>query len=197
VAQPVSVEAGTTRERLVRSAAEVIEAGGYGAASVAVIAERAGVATGTLYRHFPSKAELFAELFRAVARQELGAMYAAGARAQGVGERLGAVVATYAGRALCNRRLAWALAYEPVDPLVDAERLAYRRDYRERMAELLREGIAAGEIPAQDADLAAAAIVGAIAEALVGPLSPVAGETPPEDDIVAAIVRFCHRSVGL
>jgi hypothetical protein len=32
----------------------------------------------------------------------------------------------WAERALRNRRLAWALLAEPVDPLVDAERLAFR-----------------------------------------------------------------------
>jgi AcrR family transcriptional regulator len=194
----VTVEASPTRERLIRSTAELIESGGYTAASVTAIAERAGVAAGTLYRHFPSKAELFVEVFRAVARQELDAMYAAAARPGDFGDRLEAVVATYAGRALSNRRLAWALVHEPVDLPVDAERLAYRRNYRERMAQLLREGIAAGAIPDQDPDLAAAAIVGAIAEALVGPLAPVADESAPEEDeIVTAISCFCRRAVGL
>ena len=36
------------------------------------------------------------------------------------------VLAAFAERALRNPRLAWALIAEPVDPLVDAERLAYR-----------------------------------------------------------------------
>ena len=194
----MTVEAHATRDRLIQSAAELIESGGYGAAPVGAIAARAGVAAGTLYRHFPSKAELFVEVFRAVARRELDAMQAAAAQPGDFGDRLSAVVATYAGRALRNRRLAWALVHEPVDLLVDAERLAYRRDYRERMAALLREGIATGEIPEQDPDLAAAAIVGAIAEALVGPLSPVAGEgARDEDEIVASITCFCRRAVGL
>ena len=57
-----------------------------------------------------------------------------------------------------NRRLAWALVYEPVDPLVDAERLVYRRDYCDRMAGLLRLGVATGELPDQDAPLTAAAL---------------------------------------
>ncbi|MGH8703738.1 MAG: TetR/AcrR family transcriptional regulator [Burkholderiales bacterium] len=186
-----------TRERLLRAAEEVMREGGWGVASVVAIAERAGVAAGTLYRHFSSKAELFVEVFRAVSEREVAAMHAAAAQAGGVAERFDAVVATYAGRALRNRRLAWALVYEPVDPLVDAERLAYRRDYREHMAGLLREGIEAGVIPPQDTDLAAAAVVGIIAETLVGPLSPVAGDTASEKEIVAAIVSFCRRVVGL
>jgi AcrR family transcriptional regulator len=186
-----------TRERLLRAAATVIQEAGWGSASVGAIAMRAGVAAGTLYRHFASKAELFVEVFRAVSEREMAAMRDASARARGVPERFEAVVATYAGRTLRNRRLAWALVYEPVDPLVDAERLAYRREYRENMARLLREGIAAGAMPPQDADLAAAAVVGVIAETLVGPLSPVAEVTPSEAEIVAAIVALCRRVVGL
>jgi hypothetical protein len=110
--------------------------------------------------------------------------------------RLETAVATFANRALKNRRLAWALVYEPVDALVDVERLAYRREYCRHMAQLLRRGIAAGELPDQNADLSAAALVGAIAEALVGPLSPLAGRAVSNEEIIAPLVRFCRRSVG-
>ena len=92
--------------------------------------------------------------------------------------------------------LAWALLHEPVDPLVDAERLVYRRTYCRHMAGLLRQAIAAGEIPDQNVELSAAAVVGAIAESLVGPLSPVAGQITSEEELVAWLVRFCRRSVG-
>jgi AcrR family transcriptional regulator len=186
-----------TRARLVHAAAEVIQEGGWGSASVGAIAKRAGVAAGTLYRHFPSKAELFLEVFRAVSERELTAMRSAQAAATGIGARFDAVVGTYAGRALRNRRLAWALVYEPLDAAVDLERLAYRRTYCKGMAALIRESIDAGTIPPQDADLAAAAVVGVIAETLVGPLSPVATDSTAEDAIVRAIVTFCRRVVGL
>src|SRR5262249_59451365 len=114
----------------------------------------------------------------------------AGGGGGGIGG-LGAVVATFARRALRRRRLAWALVYEPVDPLVDAERLVYRREYCRHMAGLLRAGIAAGEIPDQNAELSAAAVVGAIAESLVGPLSPVAGQIGSDRDLLAPLVRVC------
>ncbi|HTX30181.1 MAG TPA: TetR/AcrR family transcriptional regulator [Solirubrobacteraceae bacterium] len=186
-----------TRERLLRAAQELIEEGGYGAASVAQVAERAGVAAGTLYRHFASKEELFVEVFRAVCSGEERAMrevsMAGGAAAV---DRLEEVLATFAERALRNPRLAWALIAEPVDPLVDAERLAYRSRYAAVIAEQLRAGIAAGELPEQDVDLTAAALVGGCGEALVGPLSPVAGERPRAEEIVAALRLFVRRAVG-
>ena len=174
----------------------MLQRGGYATASVVAIAERAGVSAGALYRHFASKAELFVEVFRVAAAGELDALNAAASRTESFAARLEAVVATYAKRALHNRRLAWALVYEPVDPLVDAERLVYRRNYCRGMAALLRRGIAAGEIPEQNPELTAAALVGVIAETLVGPLSPIGGDAVSEAEIVASLLRLCRRAVG-
>ncbi len=188
----------STRERLLLAARELIEEGGYAAASVVAITARAGLASGTLYRHFDSKEELFAELFRSVCDHELEAMHAAANREldRGHAARLERVLLTFAERALRRPRLAWALIAEPVDPLVDAERLAYRAKYAELVAEALREAIAAGEIPAQDARVTAAALVGACGEALVGPLSPLNGSTPPVDEVIKALRSFVQRAVG-
>lgn len=185
----------STRERLVYAARELLEQGGYAASSVQAVADRAGVAAGAMYRHFPSKAALFIEVFRDAAKRDLAAVDAA-ASVDGYIARLEAAIAAHARGALRHRRLAWALLHEPVAPLVDAERLVYRRTYCRHMAGLLRRAIAAGEIPDQDVELSAAALVGAIAEALVGPLSPVAGRVACKDEIVATLVRFCRRSVG-
>jgi AcrR family transcriptional regulator len=190
----VSTVAGlATRERLLDAARRLIEEGGYGSASVAAIADRAGVASGTVYRHFPSKAELFLEVFRAVCAGEERAMRAAadeaGSRAV---DRLEAVLTTFARRALQNRPLAWALLAEPVDPLVDAERLAYRERYASLVAAELRAAIDAGEIPSQDVAFTAAALVGGCGEALVGPLSAVDGS----DQVVASIETFVRRAIG-
>ena len=188
-----------TRERLLGAAQKLIEESGYGGASVAAIADRAGVAAGTLYRHFASKEELFVEVFRSVCDREVRAMGTAG-DAMPAGspcvDRLETVLATFADRALRRPRLAWALIAEPVDPLVDAERLAYRERYSALCAETLRTGIAAGELPDQNAELVAAALVGGCGEALVGPLSPVAGRKPSREDIVAALRLFVRRAVG-
>jgi AcrR family transcriptional regulator len=187
---------GDTRARLLRAGVEVLEAGGYAAASVAAIADRAGVAAGTLYRHFPSKAELFVELFRAIGDAELVAMQDAASASRSAAEELEAVIGTFAGRALSRPRLAWALVYEPLDSLVDAERLRYRRDYAARLAAFVRERVDAGELPDQDPDTTAAALIGGIVEALVSPLSPVAGGNADPDAVIVALASFCRRAVG-
>jgi AcrR family transcriptional regulator len=184
-----------TRERLLRSAREVIEDAGYGGASVAAIAERTGVATGTLYRHFASKEELFVEVFRSVCEGEERAMREAIPATGGAAERLQAILSTFARRALRNPHLAWALIAEPVDRRVDAERLVYRERYAGIIAEALADGIAGGELPDQDVRFTAAALVGGCGEALVGPLSPVGG-APASDQVVAALESFVRRAVG-
>jgi AcrR family transcriptional regulator len=188
-----------TRQRLLRAAQALIEDGGYSVASVAAIAERAGVAAGTLYRHFASKEELFVQVFRSVCDREVQAMRetAAGMPAQATHvDRLEEVLATFAQRALRRPRLAWALIAEPVDPLVDAERLAYRARYSELTARALQAGIDAAELPDQNVELTAAALVGGCGEALVGPLSPLAAGRPSDDEIVTALRTFVRRAVG-
>ncbi|MEV4423647.1 TetR/AcrR family transcriptional regulator [Patulibacter sp. NPDC049589] len=183
--------AAPTRERLLRSAREVVESGGYAGASVAAIALRAGVANGTLYRHFGSKAELFVEVFRDVCGREVAAMEdAVAAAGDDHVARVLAPLEVFSRRALQNRALAWALLAEPVDPLVDEVRLEYRRTYRELLAGVLAEAVAAGALPSQDPDLTAAALVGAVGEVLVGPVSAAAtrerwspgGDPPPSSD---------------
>lgn len=182
------------RERILIAARELIARGGYAEARIAAVAERAGVATGTVYRHFPSKSELFAEVFRRASQREVDAMaQAAGNGGRSATERLAAGVETFARRALRGRRLAFALIAEPVDPAVEAERLQFRRSYRDVIAGVLEDGIASGELARQDVDTAAAALVGAIGEALVGPVSPTAATRDPEA-LVASLVEFCIRS---
>jgi AcrR family transcriptional regulator len=187
-----------TRERIVRAAHALIARGGYREAQVAAVAARAGVATGTVYRHFPSKAELFAEVFRHASQREVDATRVAAEEAAGPAQRrLAAAVEAFARRALRGRRLAWALLAEPVDPAVEVERLAFRRAYAANFVELLRAGVAAGELPPQNVELAAAALVGALGEALVGPLSWAGGSYSDvdADALVADLVAFCLRSV--
>lgn len=186
-----------TRARIVAAARELIAEGGYVAASVAAVSRRAGVAVGTVYRHFHSKSALFTEVFREASQQEVDAMASAieDIPDAPAAQRLAAGLETFARRALQGRRLAWALLAEPVDPAVEAERLAFRRSYRDVIASVVSDGLARGELPAQDPDTSAAALVGAIGEAMVGPLSPTANGGDGEATI-AGLVNFCVRAIG-
>jgi AcrR family transcriptional regulator len=182
------------RGRIVGAARELIARGGYAEAQMAAVAGRAGVATGTVYRHFPSKAELFAEVFREASQREVDAMATAAEASGSAAERIAAGVEVFARRALRGRRMAYALLAEPVDPAVEAERLVFRRAYRDVIGAVIAEGVESGELPDQDVAVSAAAMVGAIGEALVGPLSPTAPRDDPER-LIAALTDFCVRSI--
>ena len=176
------------RERIVDAALAQVAAGGYASASVQAVAARAGVATGSVYRHFPSKAELFGEVFRRQATQELGVLeeIAAG-DAPGL-ERLAAATEVLARRALASPTLAYAQIAEPVEQEVEAERLVLRRGYRDAFARILDDGIERGELEPHDTQTYGAAILGAISEALVGPLSdPNARD---HEALIASLVQF-------
>jgi AcrR family transcriptional regulator len=182
-----------TRARISAAALRLVAEGGYQAAAISSVAQAADVGAGTVYRHFPSKADLLAEVFRVASQREVDAVAAAVTVPGSPAQRLAAAVETFARRALRGRRLAWALLAEPVDPAVEAERLVFRRAYRDVFAAVLEQGMASGELPEQDPELTAAALVGAIGEALVGPLSPTAVGGDP-DRLVRDLVTFCLRS---
>ncbi len=182
------------RETIVLAAGTLLADHGYAACSVAAVAARAGVASGTVYKHFDSKAALVAELFRTVCTREVEAVRTAAAASREVGERVTAVVETFAGRALKSPRLAYALLAEPVDPVVDELRLQFRVAFRDVIAEVVADGVSSGVLPAQDPRVVAAALVGAIGEALVGPL---AGGDATLPDTVPTLITFALRALGV
>lgn len=183
------------RERIVRVAQRLIAEQGFRGVQVTGVAEAAEVATGTVYRHFPSKEELFAEVFRQAAGREVEAT-AAGAVGPDIRTRLTGAVETFARRALEHPTLAYALLVEPVDPAIEAERLTFRRAYRALFSGLLTEGMKRKELSRQDPEVVAAALVGAIGEALVSPLSPQAFR-PASEAVISELIRFCLRAVTL
>lgn len=182
------------RERIVRAAHDLVATSGWGACSVAAVGASAGVATGTVYRHFPDKAALLVAVFRDAAQREVDAVAAAAAVAGPAADRATRLVETFAGRAFRAPRLAYALLAEPVDPAVEAERLRFRLAYREVVAAIVADGVAAGELPDQEAEVTAAAVVGALAEALVAPLHAAAPRGAQE--LVPALTTVVTRSIG-
>src|ERR1700733_1690966 len=114
------------------------------------------------------------------------------------GEKRQSAIRPFASRALRGRRLAYALIAEPVDPEVETARLEYRAQLARCFEAILREGIMRGAFPRLDPAVAAACIVGAFMEALVGPLAPAKGTGARADrQLIEQITQFCLRaSVG-
>lgn len=186
------------RARILKAARDLVADGGWAAAQVDHVAAKAGVATGTVYRYWSSKAELCAEIVAAVSAREVAIVKAIADADDSPMEKLPAAIRTFASRALRGRRLAYALIAEPVDPEVEAVRLDYRAQLALCLERILREGIMRGTFPRLDPAVAAACIVGAFMEALIGPLAPSKGTGPGADrHLIEQISQFCLRaSVG-
>ncbi|CAM5276981.1 TetR/AcrR family transcriptional regulator [Streptomyces narbonensis] len=184
----------SARDHLVARATEVVAEVGWAQASVTAVADAAGIAAGSVYQHFPSKAALAVEVFRRASGHEVEVLGEV-LRSEGDPvERLARGVETFARRALENRGLAYALLAAPAEPAVGAERLAYRLRYRALFAETVEQGMAAGLLPPQDGRVTAAALTGAIGEVLVDPLgTPDEGST---EELLVELVAMALRCAG-
>jgi AcrR family transcriptional regulator len=189
------------RRRIVECTQQCVVEGGFRNARVTAVAECAGVATGTIYRHFESKEDLFAEIFRIATQREVDKVAEALATEGNAVIRLERALRQFAVRALRAPTMAWSLIAEPVDPKVEEERLQFRRAYAELFQRAIEEGMAEGSLPQQQAAQSSTCLVGAIAESLVGPLSPSMAETPVQaghndsHPLVDSIIHFCMQGL--
>ena len=184
------------RERILLAARELVAAGGYRNAPVTAVATQAGVSTGLIYRHFPSKAELFVEVLSAAVEHEVEILEGIAAGSEPASHRLRLAITAFVRRALAGPGLAHAFIVEPVDPEVEAERMRGRRRFGDVFRRLVEDGIASGAFPAQDVEVTAACIVGAFTEALVGPTAPSRQAHRDEHALADSISAFCLRAAG-
>lgn len=193
----------TLREQILDCALHQVAEGGFASLTMSTLAESAGVATGSLYRHFPGKAALACEVFTRATRIEIDNLKVAFFSQEAAANRLSQGIAQFAARAWHSRQLAYALIAEPVETEVDAQRLRYREAYAELFSRLIRQGNEDGSFNVTNIPVTAACLVGTIAESLIGPLSPQAralraSGLPSEslESVTRALTLFCLRALG-
>ncbi|MGD9925470.1 MAG: TetR/AcrR family transcriptional regulator, partial [Pseudorhodoplanes sp.] len=185
-------------QAIIAAAVAAAAEGGMVAVQIASVAQRAGIATGTVYRYFPSKAELVTALVSAMSERELAAIRKAGRSAPGPLSALAAAIATFAARVLRQRRLVRAIIADPAEPEVEAGRTAFRRALAEEFKMRIAAAMQAGHLPAQDVNLAAAALFGALLEGLIGPLAPDShDDAAGARNVVLALTLLSLRALGV
>jgi len=182
---------GENRRTILSAAHALVAEGGFAAAQMTEVAKRAGVATGTLYRYFPSKEDLCRQVYREVASRELKLLSAAASGAGSARTRMDAALRLFATRAARGQQMAQALLNEAVDRALEEERALFRNGQADIFLALLKEGMESGEFHVANPRVAAACLSGAITNALVGPRAD-----PQDGEAFEEALRFCRAAIG-
>ena len=186
------------REQAILNAAlSLAGEGGMEAVQIAAVAKRANIAAGTVYRYFPSKTDLIADVIATVSEREMAAMRRAADAAPGPLSALAACIATFAVRALAERKLAWAVLAEPIEAEADAMRLDLRHSIAAEIEARIRAARTRQLLPEQDARVAAPAIVGAVLEGLIGPLAAKPTDAAAARQAVQETTLLALRALGV
>jgi AcrR family transcriptional regulator len=182
-------------DAIIAAARALVCESGLRAVQIAPVAERAGVAAGTVYRYFLSKEDLVAAVVSDTAEREVTAIRAAAAAAAGELSGLAAALMAFGAGTLRMRRLAFAMLAEPDG--VEAGSLTFRRSIGGEFEALIRAAIAGGHLPEQPPAVMAAAVLGAIVETLAGPLVPAPSGPDAERAAVQRMALFALRALGV
>lgn len=185
-----------TLQRIVTVTRALIAEGGWAAAQISVIADRAGLATGSVYRYYDSKVDLCVQVLAQVSRREAEVAASIIDSPGDATARLHDVVAMFIRRAAREPRLAYALIAEPCEPALDEARLQYRDALAQQIARLLADGVERGEFVDLPADVLSTCITGAMMEPLIRPLARAGRLKKDEIDRLAQeVAGACVRMV--
>jgi AcrR family transcriptional regulator len=127
-----------TRDRLVRAALELFTTQGYHASTTPQIASKAGVAEGTIYRHFASKEQLFNEIYRAGVRLFVTVVK------ETVPRRLERIAAAWRDIALKNPHVVQLVLVSRLKSLLDPRSRDAAKELRDEVEKLIASGKSAG-----------------------------------------------------
>lgn len=182
-----------TRQRLIRAALELFTARGYHETTTAQIAKKAGIAEGTIYRHFASKQHLVNELYRASQRWAAKlvqdqAKIGGTARAQ-----LTAVAVGLVDGAANETPVVKLGLLEPLATVLDDESRRAEREFRLALERLIAEGKAQGSVRTGAVEVWAGVWLATLGHALE---KIVAGEWKPGDTGVRLVIDAAWRAIS-
>jgi AcrR family transcriptional regulator len=169
-------QADLTRQRLVRAALELFTTQGYHETTTPQIAKKAGVAEGTIYRHFTGKQHFLNELYRAAARWAGKLVKDADALKVGPREKLAELGRTLVAGAAGEPAVARLFFLQRQDDLLDDESRKAARDFRLGVESLIAQGKADGSVKPGAAEVWAGVWLGVVTLAI----DRVSGKEWPE-----------------
>ena len=185
-----------SRAVILGAARDVVRESGLTGAAITAVAAKAGVAVGTVYRHFPSRDDLIAEVVRETCGRELTAVAAVATSERPPIDRLVEAVELFATRALASGRLAYSMIAEPTSEAAEVLRLVIRAQLAALFTSIVADGVSTGAFARQDPATSGTALVGAVSEILIGPLARPRLAPTERAALVDQLTEFTLRSVG-
>lgn len=181
-----------TRERIRNEAAALFRAKGFNGTSMSDLAAEVGITKSSLYHHFPSKQSLLAEIVELTVNRVAPLVQEVADSNLPIEERLGRAVAIHTIEAIQDKDALACFSEEGrfLAPDYMAPHITERDRYERIFRAMFEEGIASGVFLAQDADLAAKAILG-MCNSVVRWYRPGGSHTP--EQIAADFARFAVR----
>ncbi len=192
---PHAGAADLTRQRLIRTALELFTTRGYHDTTTAQIAKKAGIAEGTIYRHFASKQQLFNELYRAAQRWATKIVQET-ARDPEAGPARGQLTAVAHGLvegAAHDTGVVKLGLLEPPGAALDDESRKTEREFRLALERIVAEGKAQGSVRAGAVEIWAGVWLATIGHGLE---KVVAGDWKPGDAGVRLVIEAAWRAIG-
>ncbi|HEV8380050.1 MAG TPA: TetR/AcrR family transcriptional regulator [Gemmatimonadales bacterium] len=182
-----------TRQRVIRAALELFTTRGYHDTTTAQIAKKAGIAEGTIYRHFASKQQLVNELYRAAQRWALKVAQEKGRDAEAARAQLTAVAHGLIDGAAHDTPIVKLGLLERLDAVLDDESRKTEREFRLALERVVAEGKAQGSVRAGAVEIWAGVWLATIRHALE---KVVGGDWKPGDAGVRLVIDAAWRAIS-
>lgn len=184
-----------TRQRLIRAALELFTTRGYHDTTTAQIAKKAGIAEGTIYKHFSSKQHLVNELYRAAQRWALRVVQDAPRRAEAGTARAQLTAVAHGlveGAAQETAIVKLGLLESPAG-ILDEESRRTEREFRMALERIVAEGKAQNAVRTGAVEVWAGVWLAVISHAL----GKIAGaEWKPGDTSVRLVIEGAWRAIA-
>jgi AcrR family transcriptional regulator len=184
-----------TRQRLIRTALELFTTRGFHDTTTAQIAKKAGIAEGTIYKHFSSKQQLLNELYRAAQRWATRIVQEAPRRADAGTARaqLSTVAHGLVDGAAQETAIVKLGLLDNLAPVLDEESRKTEREFRIALERIVAEGKAQGSVRTGAVEVWAGVWLSVISHAL---RKIVAGEWKPGDPSIRLVIDAAWRSIS-
>mgnify|MGYP000737103030 CR=1 FL=1 len=186
------------RHKLLSAAEQLVREQGFGKLTITKLANKSGLAVGSVYKHFKSKDDLLEQVYKDLASNNLTLDSKQILVSDNAKEQLSAALEQFFSQALMADKLSYALFYEAIPPAVETQRQAFKANYARTFSQIIKQGMSQQLFLTQEPELSANAVVGILTESLLIPLNWQHQQMPTFERIklIQQCQQFCLRAIS-